>query len=166
MIIYYKYDQKYEHCFPFKVSNLRYDKDYICSKINNRTDDFTNIVTISSMEFINGDISPITLHKYIDKNKITFSLYLRTIGSVVSVNGIGATIIFDDGTKWYKPSKIDVDSNENGFIYSTYINLTLSDLNLFKNKKVKKFRLYIFDQKISDGISDIFNLEVRCILNK
>jgi hypothetical protein len=104
------------------------------------------------------------IYKYVKKGKPTlYYLGLRTYGSTVNVYEKGVTILFDDGTKWYKQSKIDVQADNNGFEYSAFILLNASDLLTFTTKKIKKFRLYIYDGAINTSDADKFNLFIKCV---
>ena len=89
---------------------------------------------------------------------------LNTEGSTCVVDGSGATILFTDGSKMYKNVKIDIDANSDGFRYSAFITLTQLDLATLSNKKIKKFRLYIFDQEIESTKSKDFTEYVKCIM--
>jgi hypothetical protein len=163
-MIYFKYDEEYEHNFCFNTSKIKYDESNFCSKVERQVDDFTGEITISSPRITGGKLSPIIIYKYVKKGKPTlYYLGLRTYGSTVNVYEKGVTILFDDGTKWYKQSKIDVQADNNGFEYSAFILLNASDLLTFTTKKIKKFRLYIYDGAINTSDADKFNLFIKCV---
>jgi hypothetical protein len=163
--IYFKYDKEFEHNFPFNTSKINYPVDDLCSQIEKEKDEFTNELKFNS-PLINGrQISPLTIYKYINKGKATYYLSLRTNGSTVNVNQTGVIILFQDGTKWARASKIDVDAGSNGFDYSTFITLTPTDLKTFGTKKIKKFRLYIYDEDVNSSDADKFKLYTECIKN-
>lgn len=161
--IYYKYDKEYEHNFPFNTSKINYPTDYFCSKIDKSVDDFTSEIKFSS-PMINGrQLSPMIIYKNINKGKTVYYLSLRTYGSTVNVNENGVIILFQDGTKWSRGSKIDVEADSNGFEYSAFITLTSADLTTFSTKKIKKFRLYIYDEEINSSDAEKFKLYTQCI---
>ena len=81
----------------------------------------------------------------------------------MSVNKTGVIILFTDGTKWTRQSEIDVDAESDGFEYSAFIPLTQEDLITFSTKKIKKFRLYIYDEEIGSCDADRFKIFVKCI---
>jgi hypothetical protein len=162
-IIYFKYDKQYENNFPFNTSKIAYDEKAICSKIERQIDDFTGVVKLNSPISTNYKIASMIIYKEISKTKTSYFLSLRTIGSTVNVNGTGATILFDDGTKWAKPVKIDVEADKNGFEYTAFITLTQADLVTFSTKKIKKYRLYIYDEEINPSDADKFKIYMKCI---
>jgi hypothetical protein len=162
-IIYYKYDKKYEHKFPFNTSKISYNLNDVCSKLERKMDDFTGVIKLNSPISNNYEISSMIIYKEIDKTKTSYFLSLRTKGSTVNVDGTGATILFDDGTKWIKPVKIDVEAEEDGFEYSAFITLSQADLITFSTKKIQKYRLYIYDKEINTSEADKFKIYVNCI---
>ncbi len=103
------------------------------------------------------------IYKHINKGKSVYYLSLRTYGSTVNVNETGVIILFTDGTKWTRQSKIDVDAESSGFEYSAFITLALTDLTTFSTKKIKKFRLYIYDEVVNSSDADKFKLFVKCV---
>ncbi len=165
--IYYLYDKQYENNFPFLVSQITIDINTLCSKIERRTDDFTNEVTINNPIIEGRKISSMILYKTIKSGKVFYFLSLETYGSTVNVGETGLIILFDDGTKMSKPTiKIDVDTDEKGFKYSAYIPLTETELKSLTKKKIKKFRLYIYDEEVSPGFAEKFTYYVKCIMEK
>jgi len=161
--IYYKYDKEYEHNFPFNTSKINYPADYFCSKIDKQIDDFTNEVKFNSPIMNGRQLSSMIIYKHINKGKTVYYLSLRTYGSTVNVNENGVIILFQDGTKWSRASKIDVEADSKGFEYSAFITLTTADLTTFSTKKIKKFRLYIYDEEVNSSDADKFRLYTQCI---
>lgn len=165
--IYYLYDKQYEHNFPFLTSQITIDINALCSKIEKRTDDFTNEVTINNPIIEGRQISSMILYKTVKSGKVSYSLSLRTYGSTVNVGETGVIILFDDGTKMSKPTvKIDVDTDEKGFEYSAYIPLTETEVKSLTTKKIKKFRLYIYDKEVSPSFAEKFTYYVKCVMEK
>ncbi|MBA0885348.1 hypothetical protein [Flavobacterium undicola] len=161
--IYYKYDKEYEHNFPFNTSKINYPTDYFCSKIDKQIDEFTNEIKFSSPIMSDRQLSPTIIYKYINKGKSVYYLSLRTYGSTVNVNETGVIILFQDGTKWSRASKIDVEAESNSYQYSAFITLTPADLITFSTKKIKKFRLYIYDEEVNSSDAEKFKLYTKCI---
>jgi len=162
-IIYYKYDKKYEFNFPFNTSKIKYDEKAFFSEINREVDDFTGVVKISSPLLSGLKLSQMIIYKYINRGKSHYILGLSTYGNIVTINGTGVIVLFSDGTKWTRQSKIDVDAENDGFEYSAYITLTEEDLIRFSTKKIKKFRLYIYDAEINSNDANKFKLFVKCV---
>lgn len=165
--IYYLYDKQYEHNFPFLTSQITIDIEALCLKIERRTDDFTDEVTINNPIIEGREISSMILYKTLTSSKESFALSLRTYGSTVNVGKTGVIILFDDGTKMSKPTvEIDVESDEKGFEYSAYVSLNETEVKSLMTKKIKKFRLYIYDEDVSPSFSEKFTYYVKCILEK
>jgi hypothetical protein len=166
-VIYYLYDKQYEHDFPFLTSQIIIDINAICLKIEQKKDDFTSEVTINNPIIEGRNISSMILYKTVKSGKVSYSLSLRTYGSTVNVGITGVIILFDDGTKISKPTvKIDVDSDEKGFEYSAYIPLTEIEVKSLTTKKIKKFRLYIYDEEVSPGFAEKFTYYAKCVMDK
>ena len=162
-IIYFRYDSRYEHNFPFNTSKLILNEETLCSKIEKEIDEFTGVIKLSSPIVENNRLSSTVIYKNISKGKPSYYLSLRTIGSTVVLNETGCTVLFTDGTKWTKPVKIDVDVNSDGYVYSAFITLSPSDLLTFSTKIIKKYRLYIFDEDIKLLSAEKFKFFVKCI---
>lgn len=161
--IYYKYDTKYEHNFPFDTSPIKLDPGKLCSLIEKSVDDFTDEIKFNTPMISNGRLTPIRLYKYILKGKTTYYLSLSTIGSTVNVGESGVILLFSDGTKMTKAVKVDVDANKDGFEYSAFFLLSQTELATLSSKKVKKFRLYIYDEEINETEADKFKIYVSCL---
>jgi len=135
----------------------------VCSRIERKVDEIEGEIQLNS-PLINGSaLSSLIIYKDIKNGKAVYYLSLKTRGSTVVVDGKGATILFTDGTKLKKEEDIDVDSDESGFKYSAFITLTPADLVTFSTKKIKMFRLYIFDKIVSPEDSEEFTAYVSCI---
>jgi len=164
-LIYFKYNKKSEHDFCFNTSKIKYDESIFCTKVERIVDDFTGEVKISSPIMIGEHLSPILIYKFLKKGKATlYYLSLRTSGSTLNINKNGVTVLFEDGTKWNKQqAKVNVDANSNGYDYSAFIQLNDAELITFITKKIKKIRLYIYDENVKPSDADKFRLFVKCI---
>lgn len=162
-IIYFRYDKDHEGDFPFKTSKINYPADYYCSQIERIKDEFTNELKFYTPSMMDGEISPVSIVKVIDKGKSVYYLSLNTIGSSVNVSKKGVIILFEDGTKWTRNEKIDVDAGSDGFEYSAFITLSPTDLTTFSTKKIKKFRLYVYDQEVNSKNAERFKMFTGCI---
>ena len=165
--IYYKYDKKYDFNFPFLTSEIELDTEALCAKIERRVDDFTDQVSLNSPIIDGRQLASMIIYKTIKGSKTVYSLSLQTYGSTVNVGESGAIILFDDGTKMNKPSeKISVDTDDRGFEYSAFITLSETEVKSLTTKKIKKFRLYIYDEEVNPGEADKFTHYVQCVIDK
>jgi hypothetical protein len=162
-VIYYSYDASSSYNFIFNTSKIVFDQKFACSKIERKIDDFTKEININSPITSRYSISPMIIYKDIIKGNAVYRLNLTTTGSTINVNETGVIILFDDGTKWTKQSKINVSAGSYGYQYTSYITLNANDLITFSTKKIKKFRLYIYDQEVSSNDGDMFKMYVKCV---
>lgn len=167
--IYYRYDKwdvsitKLDY-FPFIVTKSGLDEGNLCEAIERRKDDFTGEINLNTPVIGNNGLSPVIIYKTIKGSSVNYRLSLNTIGSTANVDGKGATILFDDGSKLEFATDIDVDVNESGFKYSTYVVLNDTQLNVFKSKQVKKFRLYIYDKTVESDFAEKFLTYLSCLI--
>ena len=99
-----------------------------------------------------------------NKKSPTYYLSLTTHGETVNVDGKGVIILFTDGTKWTAPNEtIDVEAETSNFEYSAFASLTNADMITFQNKKIKKFRLYIYDKEVDVDLSDKLMVYAKCL---
>lgn len=168
--IYYKYSDESDIGFPFLIKNSK-DKDKILrARIIRNVDDFTNEIHISSPYHLIpntyfGRIK-ITINKFINKGVPKYYLFLYSYGSQLNIGKKGAIILFNDNSKLNKPNAdIDVENDRRSefWNYSTSILLNESELRLLSLKKIKKFRLYIHDENISDEEAEIFMRYINII---
>lgn len=159
-VIYYKYNA-YEKSFtfPFLTSKIIFDEKETCGDLFRRVDDFTDKIKISNPL---GEL-PMMIYKDISKSRTDYYLRLSTTGSTVNVDGKGVIVIFEDGTKWTRQVKIDVDAGSEDYDYSAFITLTAADLNTFATKTIKKYRLYIYDEELPQFQGEKFKLYAACI---
>lgn len=142
----------------FKIEENKID----CNNIEVQNDEFSN-KTIYNSPFI----SDISISKFKKNNKSNYYLSLYAYGYTVVLNETKIIILFSDKTKLYKNSKIDCNvSEKGGFVYSSIIQLNNDDLKLLSTKEISKFRLYVFDNEISESESLIFKEYVKCIIKK
>ena len=157
-ILFYKYPVL-EDDFPFLCYNFKteYQKNDLLHKIEKEVDDFDNKTRYYSELNQNA-----VIQKVIDGSNYAYYLRLKTIGSTLNVDGAGVWVMFDDGTKWHRPDKIKVDAKEgDGWFYTCFVKLTDEDLLLFSSKKIKKYRLYIYDEDMDISFSNRFKLYVE-----
>lgn len=75
--------------------------------------------------------------------------YLRIMaaGSTLNVGKKGLTVIFEDGTRFERPdAKVDADPGYgSGWSYRIFERISDLELNLFATKKIKAYKLYIYE---------------------
>lgn len=133
-----------------------------CSIIERNVDDFTNEVKISTPYYMNPMII-----KYIYPNgSIKYYLSLSLDDSYCTAGGTGLIILFKDGTKFSRPNvKVDMDYySGDKFTYSVFTPITQSEVKIFSQKEMSKFKMYIFERNFSDREIEAFKEFANCIL--
>jgi hypothetical protein len=152
-VVYYNYNTRYEfeHNLLTEPLVLK-DSDFV-NDIEREKDDFTGEVKITTPR--GNQVG--TIHKYINKKNTTYYLSLDISSSGI-YRGKGAHILFTDGTKWSRPNEV-IDVNYiSGFVNNAFIKITESDLQIFKTKTIKKYRLYIHDQEVDGPEANKFKI--------
>ena len=132
----------------------------ICNEIVTKEDEFTGKTTKRSpygysMSFI----------KYIDSDSIEYRLGLTANSSYYST-GEGVTIKFFDGTLYDFPKEeMDVERYDGKWEYYSYIKLTSEEVVMFQTKKIKMYKLWIFDEKTIPEESIRLNGFVNCLVD-
>ena len=75
-------------------------------------------------------------------------------------------ILFKDGTKFTRPN-IEVDLNYysgDEFTYSVFVPISQSEVKMFSQKEISKFKMYIFERSFSDKEIEAFKEFANCIL--
>lgn len=166
-LIYFKYDTKntvLNYYFPF-LTSVNINKDYFCNKLESKKDDFTgetkiqNPISLTTKEYI---------YKNINQSDTTYYLSFETTGvGEPIVDGKGVIILFENGSKLEKPNEeIDVKVGQKDYVYSCFIKLTKQDLDLLRKNNISKYRLYIFDAKLSQYESIRLQNYIDCIIFK
>ena len=86
--------------------------------------------------------------------------------SYCTVGGKGLTILFEDSTK-FERSYAKVDCNYYGggsYTYSCFIPLGKDEVKLFGEKKISKYKMYIFKGNVSNSYATKFQNYSKCIL--
>lgn len=166
-IIYFRYDKTSKYKFPFLVANVSLDKNIICSKINKKTDDFTGRTIISSPLFESGKNLPVAIFKSIVDDDVSYFLALQTYSLTVNVYKKGVIILFENGSKLTKKDvEIDVEASQRGYEYSALVPLTKAEAESLATKHIDKFRLYIYDEDVTQGFALKFTNYVKCVLEQ
>ncbi|WP_128544055.1 hypothetical protein [Larkinella soli] len=102
-------------------------------------------------------IRPVYFSKEVRKGVATWYLSLRAFGDGVNNGKRGALIRLDNGRTLRKPeAEIGLRDNElrddfdYEYIYTAHIRLTPTDLELLKKHRITGFRLYVYEQKVSE----------------
>jgi hypothetical protein len=128
-------------------------------RIDKKTDEFTGEVT-----YYTPILEPVSITKFIKGKDTNYYLSLRTHGSTVVVDGKGAIVLFTDGSKLsFEKEDIDVKADGGSFQYSAFCTLSTSELSMFQVKKVKGFKLYIYDEFLESGTSELLKSNVDLI---
>ena len=166
-LIYFKYDKIVDSDFPFLTTKTKYNATILCNQIMREVDEFTNEININTPYPGLGESSSVILYKSIKSGKTVYYLSLQTNGSTLNVSKQGVTVLFEDGTKFSKPTAaLDVDAADDGYAYSAFIPITLTEVQIFTKKRIKKFRLYIYDGEISPQTAEKFTFFSKCVIDK
>lgn len=148
--VYFEYDPKYDHEYPFEVvGGLTLPEDFYCRDIEKETDKFTNDITHRS-PYIEG----VSVIKSIKGDKARIYLAVNEIGSTLNVGKKGLILLLEGGQKIDKPdADLDVKVNKggSGYVYSAFVELTLSDISLLTKYSITDNRLYVYDGTINNG---------------
>ena len=151
--IYYKYSTRNDYDYLLLTEPIVLKESDFVKEIEREVDDFTKEIKINSP--YNSQVG--ILYKYIKKGVVTYYLSLE-IGSSGIQRGSGVYILFTDGSKWSRPNeKVDI-TYRSGFQNNVFIRINESDLNTFKTKTIKKYRLYIHDQEVDKAEADKFKI--------
>ena len=162
--IYYRYDVKFEHRFSFTTAQIRYDKKQLCGEVERSIDDFTGMITLRS-PFTNGLVlNRLSIQKTVSKIGTKYYLSLHAYGNSVVVDGKGVIMLFADGSKLSKSADIEVEPDKDQYKYTAFIPVTAADLLALSTKRIKKYRLYIFDEDVSASEADKFRLFTKCVM--
>lgn len=132
----------------------------VSAQVSREVDDFDGEVTIASPY---GKTLHLTKVISQQGGSIRYYLFLRTTGLTLNVREKGVIVLFSDGTKWSRDTKIDVDSSDSGWEYSAFIPIRQTELNMLCDKTISKFRLYIYDKTVGPTEASRFNKYCRQI---
>ncbi len=136
----------------------------LCNKIERIVDDMTGKITIGSPS--EEAVPSLKLVKVILAKDTLYLFRLRTYGITLNISETGVIILFTDGTKMIKETKIAVDIGDetNSWLYKANITASSEDLKILATKTIKKFRLFIYDKDINEKEGNDFREYVNCIL--
>lgn len=162
-IIYFDYSPEYEHLFPFEViGGLEIPEGFLCKNIEEIKEKFSDKVTYQSPL-----LEPIVFIKAKDKEIVKTFMRISIYGNTVNVGKKGAIILLENGEKINKPDvniDVEVDNYGKGYNYSTFISLSMDEIEILKNIAITDVRLYVYDFSIKNG--EIMKEYLRCISEK
>lgn len=149
-IIFFDYDPKYEHSFPFEViGGLDLPDDFYCRNIETTTDKFDGKTTSRT-----GYSEGISFVKVTKDNSSKIYIAINETGSTLNVGKKGLILLLENGKKIERPdADIDIKVNKgaSGYVYSAFIELTDAEIKLMIENKITDDRLYIYDGEIKYG---------------
>lgn len=160
-ILFYKYPF-ISMDFPFLSCDRKkaYSEEDVLPFIIRKVDEFTDDIKIYSPD------SKFVVNKVIKTNGETI-LYvmLKTTATSLSINEKGIYVIFEDGTRITGDSTINVEVKEGkGWDYWAPIDISSeNNLKLFSSKRIKKFRLYVYDEEFAELTADKFMNYIKAI---
>lgn len=161
---YFLYHQNMSNWFPFIVQDINYNSPTICSKITVSKDNFTKAekYTIPYKRKRGYDLY-VTVEK--DKPAKIF-IHLSASGSTVNVGQNEVKLLLEDEKVLTKKSigPIDVDTEEYGYNYSAVVEISETEAHILSRKKLKEFRLFVYDGSITEHDSEMFRRYMKCIL--
>ena len=146
------------------ISSIAQIDSSLCSKIQKSVDDMTGKITFITPS--EEAIPPLKLAKVISDKDILYLFRLRTTGPTLNVGQTGVIILFTDGTKMNKETKIGTEVGDvtNSWLYKANLILSAEELNIIATKTIKKFRLYIYDHDVNEKEANDFKGYVNCIM--
>lgn len=158
--IYYSYMPKFESTFLLDVvGGLAPPEGFLCSRLSPMKDKFSSKVTTDTP--INFEYS---LTKIEENGTNRIYLRLQSYGTTLNVGKTGLKILFSDGTIMEKPDvKINSNIGNGGYTYSCFINLSKDDIEIFSNKTITDYSLYIYERKIKDNNAYELKEYLKCL---
>lgn len=147
-ILYYDYDAKVDLLFPFEViGGLTLPDDFYCKGITETVDKFTGETKY------NTNSGGIFFLKVVKDKTSKIYLSINQPGATLTVGKKGLTILLENNKKIEKPNA-DIKANPNGsggYYNSTFVELTLAEINLLKANNMTDLRLYVNDTEVQNG---------------
>lgn len=159
--IYYEYDSERGYYFPFEVKDgLASPEGYFCTDISEKVDKFTG-----EIKYYSPTVDGIMFLRVKSKEFDVTYMYISEEGSTLNVGENGLILLLSDGSKIEKPNaKIDVDSEERGWLYSAFVELTDEDKAKLSKYEITDNRLYVYDGIVHSG--KVIKEYLKCILAK
>ncbi len=165
-ILFFDYDTRYRHSFPFEViGGLDLPEDFYCKKLVIKKDKFEDIERIFT-PIVDG-VSFVKV--IIDKQPMIY-LAIRNNGYTANVSKKGLYILLKNGSKISKPNAdIDVEVNkrkykDSDYIYSAFEILTKGDISMLLENNITDTRLFVYDREVDIESSNIIKEYLKCIV--
>ena len=133
------------------------------SQITRNADEFTGEVRLMTPVLEKASLS-----KFITYKDTSVYLHLKACGATLNVNEKGVIVLFTDGTKLTFSEKIDVKAGDGEYCnyeYTAFCSITVPELTLLSTKTIKAFRLFIYDNHLTDGEAKTFHDNANLIVN-
>lgn len=138
-----------------------------CGYIYSKHDDFENKDYYYTANKLYGSTFPAQMMKVVSKKSSVYYLSLYSYGKTASVNEKGVIIILENGQKLnFATEKISENIRGGEFEYNAFITLTTNQLKILKTHSIKKWRLYVYDNELSENDMSLFKAWVNCLIEK
>lgn len=147
-ILFYDYDPKVDMLFPFEViGGLTLSSDFYCKGITQTVDKFTGETKY------NTNSGGIFFLKVVKDKTSKIYLSINQPGATLTIGKKGLTILLENNKKIEKPNA-EIKANPNGsggYYNSTFVELTIAEINLLKANNMTDLRLYVNDSQVENG---------------
>lgn len=138
-----------------------------CTAVNitKRTDQFNNSTVYETSLTGLLDFSPARMSKHISQKDTAYYLSLTAHGLTLNIGEGGTTVLFTDGSRWESKNEVTPNSDYGsaGWRYSSFMKMTEEDLQIFSNKQISGFRLYIYERHLLKSEGKKFMNEVKAL---
>jgi hypothetical protein len=146
-IIFFDYDPKFEHKFPFEVvGGLSLPNDFYCKEITSSYDKFTNETIYQT------NSKGISFSKFVKENSPMFLMSITQPGAMYTIGKKGLIILLENNKRLEKP-EAEIKANQNdygGYYNTTTIELNQEDIKLLCGNKITDLRLYLTDSEVEN----------------
>jgi hypothetical protein len=158
-IIYFRYDPKYEEYYFFEViGGLDLPPDFYCDYINEE------VVSHGYKAYSinkNYDVIAIKKETNLKTGKVEYQMKVQTSTAKPVTTPEGITIFFENGKKIEYPSQYVTTKDK---IYMTFVILTKSDIEIFKNNNITNIQILNFPQDIDTEYAESFRGRFNCLV--
>jgi len=138
--------------------NIEISTDSNCYSIDYEVDDFTGESRYSTTT------SDINIIRVFTEDKEDNYLSLHSYGQKAITFEKGVILLFSDKSRLEFPSEeVDCDISDYGYQYNSFFRITEEQIEALTSKTVDKWRLYVFDNDISDSDAEEFRIQAECI---
>ncbi len=169
-VIYFRYNKRVGHYWPFFSEEIEYDKELLCSYIVRRYDRFTNTTTINTPLLHAGKTYFTILMKHIEGNSTKYYLSLHLSTEINSGTGSSVILLFEDDIRINKQADVKFDGatrtgDSYWYEYKAMVPLNQNDLNTIVSKELIGFRLHVYDRFEPDNYKrKFFKTFSECVI--